>query len=254
MHLGLVLAGLPAAVPRLLEPDFRMILGTLATSLMSCNLRTLRFPAVWTSFSTSSSAPSDRWRPCLGTVSSAQLGRQLFPQSAITIFRVFCVIGTCIKIGKHSLPPLGQRILHEALPLHSARFELVGTWLHSATGTSTNFSLCCTCATSTVFTTIRTYLCMVTEMSTNLSMNGRLMNLHGFLWTAWTLGTCLCNTAAWFSGTSMFISTICVTGHIDGVFNDSILVCARMACCDQLPRFPPRSEARFLPSTVSSAF
>ena len=41
MHLGLLLAGLPAAAPRLSEPDFRMILGTLATSLMSCNLRNL---------------------------------------------------------------------------------------------------------------------------------------------------------------------------------------------------------------------
>ena len=83
------------------------------------------------------------------------------------------------KTGHHSLPPLGQGIEHVALPLLSARFELVGTWLYIATGTSTNLSLCCTCVTSTFFSTFRTYLCIFTEMSTNLSMHCSLMKLHG---------------------------------------------------------------------------
>ena len=91
-------------------------------------------------------------------------------------------------------PPLGQGMEHVALPLLSARFELVGTWRLrcTATGTSTDLSLYCTWATSIVET--RRYLPLHVHGDVDNFVDELHTIISRFFLTVRTAGTCLCVT------------------------------------------------------------
>ena len=153
-----------------------MILGALATSLMTCTRG---------SFAISCSLGVRNVLFC--TFGSLE------PVSGYCLFSTTGT-STILSVNHHSFwavsfsllapasrlwfPPLGQGIEHVALPLLSARFELVGTWRLrcTATGISMNLSLCCTCETSTVFEHHPHLPLHVHALSTNCN----LMNLLGF--------------------------------------------------------------------------
>ena len=65
-----------------------------------------------------------------------------------TVFRVFCVVGMCIKFREFL--PLDERAEHVALPLPYGRFESVWTSRYVTTRQLTNLSLCSMCGTRTV--------------------------------------------------------------------------------------------------------
>ena len=227
MHHGLLLAGLPAAAPRSSEPDFRMILGTLATSLMTCNLRNL----------------------CDFLQSGRRSQRRLLHLRIVGV-RVWVLSLQHNLDVNYSLSQQSQLSVSFALFALASKLEST-VLLLSVKEFTTKLFLCilhgsnwwelgCTPQSAhqrtyhcVVPVQLRqfsppsaSHLCMVTEMSTNLSMNCRLMNLHVFLWTAWTFGTCFCNTAAWFSGlrcssppiVSLGISTVCSTTRFSSAF------------------------------------
>ena len=74
-----------------------------------------------------------------------------------------------------------------------------GTKIRENLHINENSSFCFSCAPSTVFCIVRTDLSTSTETSTTLSVNCSLITLHGFFWTDWTFGICLC----YITGTSI---------------------------------------------------